>query len=355
MIALTMQLIIFYRIFKKTVKQMPIFSVIIPVYKCEPFLKRCLESILSQSFEDWEAILIDDGSPDNSGKICDEYAARDSRFKVIHKPNSGVSDTRNKGLDVSNGEFIVFIDSDDWIGPNYLASFAAHLEYDLILSGYHRFGAVDSYNYGKEEKAFDDMKDFVTAWKDLFDKTQRSISGLTFPWGKAMRASIIHDAHLRFDSEMKYGEDACFVYEYMILARNAIVIKGNEYHYYTPNIPHSNFLSLEGYQHHCHYFCDVIKRIEDKYGFYAQLAADANCVGAFNRYWASYDAMSLSQVEIASSVFLKHNQFNIFPLIEKIEGEKKAKSIRFLMIHPVLNYCYRKCTKIVKNIVRKLK
>lgn len=334
---------------------MPFFSIIIPVYKCEPFLGRCLDSVLSQSFEDWEAILIDDGSPDNSGRICDEYAERDSRFKVIHKPNSGVSDTRNKGLDVAKGEFIVFIDSDDWIGPNYLASFAAHRKYDLILTGYHRFGAVDSYNYGKEEKAFDDMKDFVTAWKDLFDKTHRSISGLTFPWGKAMRSSLIRDAHLRFDSEMKYGEDACFVYEYMILARNAIVIKGNEYHYYTPSTPHSNYLSFEGYQHHCHYFCDVIKRIGDKYGIYALLAADANCVGAFNRYWASYDAMSLSQVKDASSDFLMNNQFDIFPLIEKIEGKRKVKTIKLLMKHPVFNYYYRKNTNLIKNTVRKVR
>lgn len=330
-------------------------SIIIPVYKCEPFLRRCLDSIQSQSFEDWEAILIDDGSPDNSGSICDEYAKRDSRFKVIHKPNSGVSDTRNKGLDDAKGEYIVFIDSDDWIGPNYLASFAAHQEYDLILTGYHRFGAVDSYNYGKEEKAFDNMKDFVTEWKDLFDKTQRSISGLTFPWGKAMRASIIRNAHLRFDSDMKYGEDACFVYEFILLASNAIVIKGNEYHYYTPSTPHRNYLSLEGYQHHCNYFCDVIKRIGIKYGIYAQLAAEANCVGAFNRYWASYDVKSLSQVKEASSVFLNFNRFDIFPLIKRIEGERTVKFIRFLINHPIVNYCYRKVMKKVKNVVRKLR
>lgn len=334
---------------------MPFFSIIIPVYKCEPFLRRCLDSIQSQSFENWEAILIDDGSPDNSGKICDEYVERDSRFKVIHKSNSGVSDTRNKGLDVANGEFIVFIDSDDWIGPNYLASFAAHQGYDLILTGYHRFGAVEAYGYGTEEVEYKTMKEFVQAWKDYFDTKRRSISGLTFICSKALRTSLIQDAHLRFDSKMKYGEDACFVYEFMIIAQNAIVIKGNEYHYYTPATPHSNYLSLEGYQHHCHYFCDVIKRIGDKYGIYAQLASDANCVGAFKRYWASYDAKSLSQVKDASSDFLKHNQFDIFPLIEKIEGEKNAKSIRFLMTHPVVNYSYRKIINIVKNIIRKFR
>lgn len=333
----------------------PLFSIITPVYKCEPFLKKCLDSILSQTINDWEVILVDDGSPDYSGAICDEYAKKDPRFKVIHKPNTGVSDTRNKGLDVASGEFIVFVDSDDWIGPTYLESFSMYTKYDMILTGYHRFGAVNSYNHGKEERAFDSMKDFVLAWKDMFDKTQRSISGLTFICGKALRTSLIKKARLRFDPKMKYGEDACFVYEYMLLASNAIVIKGNEYHYFTPNTPHTNYLTLDQYQHHCRYFCDVIKRIGVKYGIYAELAADANCVGAFNRYWASYDVMSLPQVKAASNIFLNLNQFDIFPIINKIDGEKSVKTIQYLMKHPVINYCYRNCIKKVKNITRKFR
>ena len=333
----------------------PLFSIITPVYKSETFLRKCLDSMLSQSFKDWEAILIDDGSPDNSGAICDEYAQMDSRFKVIHKCNSGVSDTRNKGLDIAKGEFIVFVDSDDWIGPDYLAAFAKHQVYDMILTGYHRFGAVNSFGFGTEEVEYKTMPEFVQAWKDLFDAKQRSISGLTFICGKALRTRIIQSANLRFDSKMKYGEDACFVYEFMILANNAIVIKGNEYHYFTPQTPHSNYLSLEQYQHHCRYFCDVINRIGDKYGIYAELAAEANCIGAFNKYWASYDAMKLSQVKKASNDFLKYNEFDILPLIKKNKGEKSVKNIQFLMSHPVINYCYRKSINIVKYINRKFK
>ena len=331
---------------------MPFFSIIIPVYKCEPFLRRCLDSVLSQTIEDWEAILIEDGSPDNSGRICDEYAERDLRFKVIHKTNTGVSDTRNKGLDVAKGEFIVFIDSDDWIGPNYLASFAAHQKYDLILTGYHRFGAVDSYNFGKEEKAFDNMKDFVTAWKDLFDKTQRSISGLTFPWGKAMRASIVHDAHLRFDSEMKYGEDACFVYEFILLALNAIVIKGNEYEYYTPFNPHTNYLSLEQYQHHCTYFIDVIDRIGEKYDVCPRSAGEANCASAFMRYIASYKEKSLIQTINSAKCFVTNNKFDIYPIFVNVCGKRTAKKTFYLLRHPFLFYCFNVIDNLLRNSVR---
>ena len=90
----------------------PKISVIVPVYKVEEYLHRCVDSILSQSFTDFELILVDDGSPDNCGKICDEYAQKDSRVKVFHKPNGGVSSARNYGLDNAKGEWIAFVDSE---------------------------------------------------------------------------------------------------------------------------------------------------------------------------------------------------------------------------------------------------
>lgn len=90
-------------------------SIIVPVYKVEKYLRRCLDSISSQTFTDFECILVDDGSPDSSGKICDEYAEKDTRFRVIHKKNGGVSSARNAGLDAAKGEWIGFVDADDWI------------------------------------------------------------------------------------------------------------------------------------------------------------------------------------------------------------------------------------------------
>ena len=103
---------------------MPYTSVIIPVYKVEKYINRCINSILNQTFTDFELILVDDGSPDNCGKICDDYAKKDSRIHVIHKENGGLSDARNAGIDWafanSDSEWITFIDSDDWIHPRYL-------------------------------------------------------------------------------------------------------------------------------------------------------------------------------------------------------------------------------------------
>ena len=90
------------------------FSVIIPIYKVEQYLRQCVDSVLAQTYTDVEIILVDDGSPDSCGKICEEYAEADKRIKVIHKPNGGLSDARNAGLDVAEGEFVMFLDSDDW-------------------------------------------------------------------------------------------------------------------------------------------------------------------------------------------------------------------------------------------------
>lgn len=90
------------------------FSIIIPIYRVEKFLCKCIDSVLFQTFTNFEIILVDDGSPDNCPEICDEYAAKDSRIKVIHKPNGGLSDARNAGLDVAKGEYVIFVDSDDW-------------------------------------------------------------------------------------------------------------------------------------------------------------------------------------------------------------------------------------------------
>ena len=95
----------------------PLISVIVPVYKVEEYLARCVDSILGQTYRNLEILLVDDGSPDRCGVMCDEYASRDSRIRVIHKENGGLSSARNAAIDVARGEYIGFVDSDDWIEP----------------------------------------------------------------------------------------------------------------------------------------------------------------------------------------------------------------------------------------------
>ena len=100
----------------------PKVSILVPIYNVEKYLSRCIESVLSQDFRDYELILVDDGSPDRCPQICDEYAKKDSRIKVIHKKNGGLSDARNIGLDIATGEYVMFIDSDDFVDIDMMES-----------------------------------------------------------------------------------------------------------------------------------------------------------------------------------------------------------------------------------------
>ena len=119
-------------------KRMPKISVIIPVYKVEQYLPECLDSIINQTYKNLEIICIDDGSPDNSGKILDEYASKDNRIRVIHKENGGISSARNAGLDIATGDWISFVDSDDWLDINTyekLLSSADEANTDIVMFG----------------------------------------------------------------------------------------------------------------------------------------------------------------------------------------------------------------------------
>ena len=124
-------------------------SVIVPIYKVEKYLNKCVDSIINQSYKNLEIILVDDGSPDKCGEICDKYAEKDSRVKVIHKENGGLSDARNAGIDIAKGDYLLFVDSDDWITSNIcevliknandnLSDIIACNQYESFDGGFHK-------------------------------------------------------------------------------------------------------------------------------------------------------------------------------------------------------------------------
>ena len=119
----------------------PTVSIIVPVYNAEHTIRRCIESILNQEYTDFELLLVNDGSTDGSGAICDEYAAKDSRIQVIHKENTGVSESRNLALDRARGTYLQFLDSDDWITPDATSSLVRTAESgpcDMVISDFYR-------------------------------------------------------------------------------------------------------------------------------------------------------------------------------------------------------------------------
>lgn len=183
-----------------------LISVIVPVYNVEKYLQDCVESIINQTYKNLEIILVDDGATDTSGKLCDEFAIKDNRIKVIHKTNGGLSDARNAGLDVARGEYISFIDSDDWIAPDmYEKMMAAISEYEVDLCCAGRYDVYDGTKFEglcPRENGKITSSDFlkrmliaeecdVSVWDKLFKK--ELFDGIRFPFGEINEdAAVIH-------------------------------------------------------------------------------------------------------------------------------------------------------------------
>jgi glycosyltransferase involved in cell wall biosynthesis len=185
---------------------MPVISIIVPVYKTEEYLKRCVDSILAQTFTDFECILIDDGSPDNCGSICDEYAKKDSRIIVIHQENAGVSAARNAGLDKAQGEWIGFVDSDDWCDADMF-----RVLHENAIKYYAEVSICGIIFSGKKNNSKTDLQIFDS--KNILVKmfTCKAVGGYSF--NKLIRSDIFSENNLRYDTTIPYMEDVFLFYE----------------------------------------------------------------------------------------------------------------------------------------------
>lgn len=190
----------------------PKISVIVPVYNVEKYLRRCIDSILSQTFSDFELLLIDDGSKDKSGDICDEYVAKDVRVKVFHKANAGVSSARNLGLDKAKGEFIFFVDSDDFLDKTHLENYSKDIDnFDLIFQGYKL--VEETTEKVMEKKTFPetetvDFESSMNVMEGIF-----SLGNFFGPtWNKIFKASIISENEIRFKEDVDLREDEIFTF-----------------------------------------------------------------------------------------------------------------------------------------------
>lgn len=186
----------------------PIISIIVPVYNVEAYLRQCLDSILSQTFTAWELILVDDGSPDGSGAICDEYAAKDSRVRVFHIPNGGVSNARNVGMEAAKGDWITFIDSDDWVGEDFLDSLYAPINKNPNIEFVH--GEMQNFIEGVGLSYYRCIKPYMGNDKAYLLK---SFDGHIA--SKLYKKEIITNHRLKFDINIILSEDYIFNTDYI--------------------------------------------------------------------------------------------------------------------------------------------
>lgn len=183
-------------------------SVIIPVYNSEQHLKRCLDSVLAQRFTDFELLLIDDGSTDSSFEICQSYAQNDNRIRIIQKQNGGPGAARNLGISESKGEWIVFIDSDDWVDPNHLESLTDDIEEGIDLVMHGRYGGKQYLKYKNKIEVIDSKDNQI-----LFNELNLTPNGQIC--SKLFNSKIIKTNRIEFVPEIRMSEDVLFILSYL--------------------------------------------------------------------------------------------------------------------------------------------
>lgn len=230
-----------------------LISIIVPVYKVEGYLEKCIDSILNQTYKNLQIILINDGSPDSCGKICNKYTEKDNRITVIHKENGGLSEARNFGIEIAEGEYISFIDSDDYIDATMISRMYAVLKEENVNLVQCDFKVVRDENIYKKSEI---TKPFILDRETMFDTRKTKITA----WGKLYFTDIVKKIMFK---ENKINEDEFFTYKALYESSKIAVIQEPLYFYYqSPNsiMRNSNhFIKpdfMEAYDERIKYFND---------------------------------------------------------------------------------------------------
>ena len=222
----------------------PRVSVIIPVYNVETFINRCVDSVLSQTLSDIEIILVDDGSPDDSPAICDEYALQDTRVKVIHKQNGGLASARNAGMREAAGEYIFFVDSDDWIDEEALEELTGiadtnHVDFVRfrpMYAGWPDHEDGDLCDFGTEDMLHEGEYKKCSIIRDIYPcliaTKQLTLGPIVAAWRSLYRRDFIEENQLFFDDTVRYSEDTLFSAKVVCAASSFYYLDGPRYYHY---------------------------------------------------------------------------------------------------------------------------
>lgn len=256
-------------------KESTVVSIIVPVYNAEKYLNRCIDSILSQTMTDFELLLIDDGSKDESGCICDEYAEEDARVKVIHKPNGGVSSARNLGIDRAKGKYIIFIDSDDyWLLPDCLESLTLMMDKfgcDCVRGEYLGVDEIGNVVVGPKVK-----RELEGRLLTPYELLRYGLAGEFFGVLFVFKRSTIGD--LRYDEQQSFLEDMDFISRFMTKALTCVYTSECFYAYLKRNDSVSNS--------HKYANVECSFKMSDKFDSYSKLTN-----GNLKRYYIFYSIM----------------------------------------------------------------
>lgn len=240
---------------------MKLVSIIVPVYKVEKYIKRCVESLLNQSYENIEIVLVDDGSPDECPKICDEYAAQKENIIVIHKENGGLSDARNAGISVAHGDLVTFVDSDDFVHPDYIQTMVNELAGNqkcVVIVGYQSFESESELSPNVLQKVDSRIVERIDACKLNFSDTTFRTA-----WGKMYTRDMIA---ANLFPKGKIHEDEFTTYKLLYDAQTITFVKNKIYYYFQRkdgimasvrnNVDRIKFDAIEAYEERCRFYLE---------------------------------------------------------------------------------------------------
>ena len=329
-------------------KETDLISVIVPIYKVENYLKKCLDSIVNQTYKNLEIILIDDGSPDNCGKICDEYAKKDERSKVIHKENEGVSIARNAGLKIASGDYIAFVDSDDWIELDMyeeMIKCAQEKNVDMVrcrrIFEYSNKSVKD--DVGLSDNTFFDVKSDRLYFINLI----LANGVLPFFNLSLIKKEKIDNNELRFNSDLIVGEDLLFTFK-LLCNIDSIYIYDNYFYHYNVHIQSAmnSITKSEAMAKNLLKLYDYIKKLLIENNLYTDDMQEKLARYIFYRiYYRIAEATAYSKTKDIINYFLNNENFNdIVALVDKnklsIYGKIFYRYVLKRKISSLYNYCF---------------
>lgn len=311
-------------------------SIVIPAYNAEHYIASCLDSILAQSFTDYEVIVVDDGSKDNTYSVCMEYVKKDTRVKIIHKENRGVSVARNAGIACAKGKFITFIDIDDTINANFLSNFSFDESLDIEIQGFAmNFIGNKNKNYSIQPETTR-----ISAIKDIYSESER-LRLTRGPVCKLYKREIIEKNNVTFPLGLSFGEDAIFVKRYLLhCIGNARAIAADDYNY-----------------NHAENSTSLTSRRQDLQKFYTYISEDLSLYHQLEKKWGRFDntvsdffirerclefywsiilcVKDEKLTRIEKIMYIKNAQRNEFKILKRY----KALPATYKMIKFVMNSC----------------
>ncbi|MBO5925082.1 MAG: glycosyltransferase family 2 protein [Clostridia bacterium] len=319
-------------------------SVIVPVYKVQDYLPRCIDSILSQSYKDIEVILVDDGSPDECGRICDEYSKKDSRIVVVHKVNGGLSSARNAGLDIAKGEYISFVDSDDWLDSRFLENL-----YNALINTDAQMSACKfCRTKGDEVTRAEFEEDIHTITTDRYACVFDENSYAGYAWNKLFSKDIIDKYNLRFDEKIFNGEDFPFTIRYVHHIDKVAFIKQDLYYYFFRESGIMNTIRLSDR------FVTILYAREQVLDFLTQHAPDVydRCKASYLSILCKIKYMAMLDMDKHLSLYsevnakIKSNKKGLFSL-KGVKTKDKIKLWLMINFPSVMSKIYKKKVKVI--------